>query len=157
MTTKKTTTRRRRRSRRSRHPFALPVPGYGERKMTTADFEAACAREGITVRRKALHDGLLGYYLRTPAGPSITINSRLKGDEKLRTEFHELGHYFLHDGDRAILKMSGSKLEAYNDWAELEANAVAIVALAPDFNLSLFIEYVASNKVPRRRRKGGAR
>jgi Zn-dependent peptidase ImmA (M78 family) len=143
--------------RKGRHPFALPVPGYGERRMTTEDFEAACAREGIAVRRKPLHDGLQGYYLRTPAGPSITVDSGLRGAQKLLTEFHELGHYFLHDGDRAVLRMSGSKLEAYNDWAEVEANAVAIVALAPDFNLSLFIEHVASKHVPRRRRKGGTR
>jgi hypothetical protein len=59
--------------------------------MTTEDFEAACAREGITVHRRKLNSGLRGFYLRQNGESSITIDSRLRGTEKLLTEFHELG------------------------------------------------------------------
>lgn len=138
-------------TRRHLSPFTLPIPGWGKRRMTTEDFERVCQREGITVHRAVIGRGIRGIYFRRDGEPHIIITPRLRGTEKLRVEFHELAHYFLHDGERVSMREGefiGSKFRNYSkrltpaqEWAEVEANTAAIVAIAPGFSLLLFLQF----------------
>jgi Zn-dependent peptidase ImmA (M78 family) len=70
----------------------------------------------------------------------IAIDSRLKGLKRVRTEFHEIGHYFLHKGLHTFhnIRLSDIDTLEFNrtpaqDWLECEANIVALIAIAPGF------------------------
>jgi Zn-dependent peptidase ImmA (M78 family) len=119
-------------SRRRRFPSALPIPGWGKRRMTKADFNQTCEREGILVLRLPLSSmGIRGACGRLQGIPFIWIDSRLRGIERLRTEFHELGHYFFHDGNSLPVMFDEKKKKKTRERYEFEANAVARLALAP--------------------------
>lgn len=123
-------------------PLNLPIPGWNKRKMTSTDFEAICEREGITVQRFRLELDALGYYTKRNGQRIIAIDSRLKGNKRLQVEFHELGHYFLHDGRKSVFSSlegnTGKVVKrvpktAEQEWTECEANIVACIAIAPGF------------------------
>lgn len=140
-------------NRKKYHPFNLPMPGWGERRMTTEDFMLACEREGITVRYQVIYKSVRGLFFRVKGFPFITIHPRLKGSEKLYTEFHELGHYFLHDTDDAsLLSVPGSDepLSLAQQWAETEATAAGLIATAPGFSLLTFVQ-ICERNIRRRR------
>lgn len=142
-------------TKRNLTPFTLPIPGFGERKLTTEDFERTCEREGVTVERSRLRDGLRGFYYRLQDRPHINLDSRLKGTEKLFVEFHELAHYFLHTGQRSLFQHGIEAGEATytpeQEWAELEATSAAVTALNPAFP----IEDILRVCLPAVRRWGG--
>jgi Zn-dependent peptidase ImmA (M78 family) len=137
-------------------PFTLPIPGFGQRPLTGEDFERACRREGITVERRPIktkRGKVFGYYDRD--GKTIGIDSRLKGAQKLLTEFHELAHHFLHRGQYDGLKrVLGEGRSPYQDWKEVEADAAALYAVAPAFELSIMLELM-SPKIVRMKWGGG--
>jgi hypothetical protein len=123
-------------------PLNLPLPDWNKRKMTSRDFEAACEHEGIAVQRFRFKSETRGYCQRQDAKPVIAIDSRLRGNERLRVEFHELGHYYLHLDNPRLPRMfdaqthevvGGKEMTPEQEWAECEANMVACVAIAPGF------------------------
>lgn len=139
------------------HPLALPVPDWNKRVMTSKDFAEVCEREKIIVLRMLLPSNVNGYHTVISGVPFICISSELsRGRERVCTEFHELGHYFLHE---LIPLCSSNKRHAYSlrRWYEVEANACSIVALAPTFEVDLFMRVVADKAhkliIKRRRRK----
>jgi hypothetical protein len=150
---------RRKRPRRGARltPPTLPLPGWNERRMTEADFRRACEREIIVVLRLPI-PGTRGAYTRMRGVPTIMIDSRLMGNERLAVMFHELGHYFMHDG-AAPLKLDG-EFDAAGDWHEAEADAAATIALAPKTSISKVLrQQLMRTALPRSkgRGKGGAK
>ncbi len=146
-------------TKKSQHcPFDLPIPGYGTRKMTHADFVQTCEREGITITRRRFTSTVRGCYLRVNGQPHITIDSRLRGTKRTSVEFHELGHYFLHDQKESLMRKmdSTAKHTAAQRWAEVEADAVALVAVAPDFHLDDALDVLAPIAARRSWKRGGA-
>lgn len=124
-------------------PFNLPIPGWDERPMTSDDFKAACEREVITIKRQRLPEDVSGVFCRGEDGtPYIYIDTKLRGRDKVRVEFHELGHYFLHSHRKGLLRIVGVDFDytPEQEWVETEANAVAFVALAPGFRLKDFLQ-----------------
>jgi Zn-dependent peptidase ImmA (M78 family) len=110
--------------------------------MTSQDFAEVCEREGIAVIRTRLQ-GVSGAYKRVKGTPTIWIDSRLRGVQRVRTEFHELGHYFLHAGSNPSLwRMPNAVRTPDQDWCEIEAEACALLAIEPGFLLSVWIEVV---------------
>jgi Zn-dependent peptidase ImmA (M78 family) len=155
----KNTTREARVGRVGLTPFNLPIPGWNERKMTSADFEQVCEREGITVHRQPLPGGVRGLYTRVDGQPHIYIRASLKGSNRVRSEFHELAHHFLHGRDRDLKVLASKfdqKLTDPQEWAEVEATAAACVALAPGFSLLSLIQIVTGS-ASRYNWKGGAK
>lgn len=151
-----------RRRRRKPTPFTLPIPGFGVRPLTTEDFERACAREGVTVLRRALPKGINGLYTMATERPCIFIDSRLRGARKVTAEFHELAHHFLHNGRKEIAHYSIDADEhAYTPeqrWAEVEADTAALIAITPDYLISYMLRLAAEDQWRRRPqvgRKGG--
>lgn len=117
------------RSRRLKFPSPLPIDGWNKRKMTSADFREICARERIIVLRVPL-PYINGLCVDIDETPTIWIDSRLKGINRVRTEFHELAHYFFHDGSE-LLSLPEPEEQRTRRRFELEANNVALDAIAP--------------------------
>lgn len=125
-------------------PFTLPVPGFGERRMTEADFNAACEREGITVLSQRLPEGINGCCSWPDGKPTIVIRPRLSNYKRLHAQFHELGHYFLHGNQKHLLRVLTSE-EPYTPLqlaAEVEADTAALVAIAPGFPINFWLRAV---------------
>jgi Zn-dependent peptidase ImmA (M78 family) len=125
-------------------PFNLPIPGWNERRMTSDDFDSICEREGIqAISEHSCSTKALGFFTWTIDGtPTIFISPRQKGRERVRTQFHELGHYFLHSRQKHTFKTledEEAKLTPAQEWAEVEANVAALIATAPGFFLNYLI------------------
>jgi Zn-dependent peptidase ImmA (M78 family) len=138
-----------------RTPFNLPIPGWNERRMTSEDFMQVCAREGITATRLRFTSHVRGSFYRQNGRPFIVTDSRLRGLERIRVEFHELGHYFLHSaGFERLKRMPGDPRTPETDWAEVEAHLVSMVALAPGFDIPEFLQFISVAEGRLSRRKG---
>jgi Zn-dependent peptidase ImmA (M78 family) len=124
-----------RQSPKRKFPADLPIPGWNKRVMTKSDFSQTCEREGIIMLRLPLPNGINGMYTRMHNTPIIWIDSRLRGTERLRTEFHELGHYFFHD-PKALIGIPTKQEKKMRARFEVEANAIALDALAPALRLN---------------------
>jgi Zn-dependent peptidase ImmA (M78 family) len=142
--------------KRNLTPFTLPIPGWNKRRMTSRDFEAVCQREGITVERRKLTGSVRGFYRRQFGHPFITIDSTLGGHKRIQVEFHELGHYFLHDGKSDLMRKASDEETPEQRWIEIEAETCALVALAPRFDLNLFMEVLMVRAAGHVWGKGGA-
>jgi len=131
-------------------PFALPIPGFGESPLTSEDFERACAREGIAVRRERIPDETArGYYSPGGGSPFIVIDARLRGRRKLLAEFHELAHHFLHGwrhdfrSELAWERLGGKRhYTPRQEWAEMQADAAALLAVAPGLSLPAVVRFL---------------
>jgi Zn-dependent peptidase ImmA (M78 family) len=67
-----------------------------------------------------------GFYTHTFGKiPTIVINARLRGLERLRVLWHEMGHYLFHAPATCLFS------ENSVDKAEVEAHAFATIALLP--------------------------
>lgn len=127
----------RQRERRKRlSPAMLPLPGWGERRMTLRDFREACERERIVVLRLPLPGRIRGFYVLMRGIPTIWIDWQLKGTPLLTVLFHELGHHFMHRGEVPPLRLADAEPKGVADWREVEADAAANIALRPKARIS---------------------
>jgi Zn-dependent peptidase ImmA (M78 family) len=100
--------------------------GWGKRALTEADFHRVRGRVGVLLV-EVDHDDMewKGLYTREFGPPTIIINARLRGIERLRVLFHEPGHHLLHAP--ATCFFSDDSVNK----AEEEAKAFALVVLIP--------------------------
>lgn len=100
--------------------------GWGRRALTEADFHRIRERHGVLFV-EIDHEDMewKGLYTHEFGPPTILINARLRGLERLRVLFHELGHHIFHAP--ATCFFSDDSLNK----AEEEAKAFALVALIP--------------------------
>jgi len=90
---------------------------------TLEDFYIFCAAYSITVHEdKSIEEG--GMYLPVEGAPHIYIDRDLRGHQKTRCAWHEVGHYLLHP--QGIQFFCGME-----DPIEYEAEVVAICAMIP--------------------------
>jgi Zn-dependent peptidase ImmA (M78 family) len=98
--------------------------GLGDRPLTEDDFFNICSIEGIEI---IWSDGKHAFYFSLQGKHFIVLPKRRRGLKMLFAMYHELGHYAAHIGDEpdvAFLDLTHTK-------QELEADAVALVALIP--------------------------
>jgi Zn-dependent peptidase ImmA (M78 family) len=101
--------------------------GWNKRPLTEQDFWALCKKFGVEVYENGgEHMKWKGVYTMLDGIPTIIIDARLAGLEKLWTMFHELGHHLLHSP--ATCFFSDSTVHK----AQSEANAFAAIALIPE-------------------------
>jgi Zn-dependent peptidase ImmA (M78 family) len=105
--------------------------------------EKIASRHNIIVRREAFDQDVSGFLLRQSGNTSaiIGINSRQPHKRQRFTLAHELGHFFLHEGqgyqevhvDRAqfTVKMRDDASSKGEDGEEIEANFFAAELLMP--------------------------
>lgn len=100
--------------------------GWGRRALTEADFHHLRVRFGVFFV-EIDHDDMewKGLYTHEFGPATILVNARLRGIERLRVLFHELGHYLFHAP--ATCFFSDDSVSK----AEDEAKAFALVALIP--------------------------
>lgn len=97
--------------------------GWNERVFDESDFYRLCHLDGVRVFEDA-EMSLPGAYCVYDKIPVIFIARRLRGAERLRVQFHELGHHLLHYPDVRFFINLNNKIE-------FEANIVAACALIP--------------------------
>jgi Zn-dependent peptidase ImmA (M78 family) len=73
----------------------LQVPELGTRNLTEDDFDRICEDKGISV---ITHAGTNSMYIRTCGRDIIAVAKDLRGESRLFTLFHELGHALIHGG-----------------------------------------------------------
>ncbi|HEX8708837.1 MAG TPA: ImmA/IrrE family metallo-endopeptidase [Pyrinomonadaceae bacterium] len=101
--------------------------GWNSRTLTEKDFWALCKKHGVEVyENSGKHMKWKGVYTVLDGIPTIIIDPRLKGLERLWTLFHELGHHLLHSPETCFF--SDSTVHK----AQSEANAFAAIALIPE-------------------------
>lgn len=106
--------------------------GFNKRALTETDFYAICETEGVTVFEM---DVPASFYFSILGEHFIVIKKRLRGLRKVFVMFHELSHYFLHGGKVAEKAFFFGLLESK---AEIEAEAMATVALVPRYMLNSY-------------------
>lgn len=106
--------------------------GFNRRELTEKDFYEICEREGIIVLEM---DVPTSFYFRAEGLSFIVIKKRQTGLRRLFSMFHELAHHFLHGGQTAESAFFFGLLETK---AEIEADALATVALVPHSSLANF-------------------
>lgn len=100
--------------------------GWNKRALTEADFHMLCKKLGVYLVEVDSDDMIWeGFYTIVLGKPTIIVNARLRGLERLWVLFHELGHHLLHSP--ATCFFSQSTIEK----AQAEANAFATIALLP--------------------------
>lgn len=92
--------------------------------MTEADFFEICEIEGIEIIWSA---DKFAFYFTMLGEHFIVLPKRKRGLRLLFAMFHELGHYFAHSGDEPETAFLGDP----HSRNELEADAVALIALVP--------------------------
>lgn len=100
--------------------------GWGRRALTEADFHRVRESHGVLFV-EIDHEDMewTGLYTHEFGPPTIIINARLRGIERLRVLFHELGHHLFHAPATCFFSDdSVNKVEE-------EAKAFALVALIP--------------------------
>jgi Zn-dependent peptidase ImmA (M78 family) len=97
--------------------------GWNERVFDESDFYRLCHLDGVRVLEDA-EMPLPGAYCVYDKIPVIFIARRLRGAERLRVQFHELGHHWLHYPHVQFFLNLNNRLE-------FEANIVAACALIP--------------------------
>ncbi|HYG10102.1 MAG TPA: ImmA/IrrE family metallo-endopeptidase [Pyrinomonadaceae bacterium] len=100
--------------------------GWNRRALSEVDFQRLRKKLGVLLV-EIDHDDMewKGLYTHEFGPPTIIINARLRGLERLRVLFHELGHHIFHAPDTCFFSDdSVSKVED-------EARAFSLVALIP--------------------------
>jgi Zn-dependent peptidase ImmA (M78 family) len=101
--------------------------GWNKRAFTEKDFWAICKSEGVVViENNTEHMKWNGIYTVLFGVPTIILNARLTGLERLWTIFHELGHHLLHSPETCFFS------EGTVNKAQSEANTFAACALIPE-------------------------
>lgn len=95
--------------------------GWNKRVFDESDFYRLCNSKGVRVFEDA-EMPLPGAYCVYDKLPVIFIARRLRGTERLRVQFHELGHHWLHYPLVQFFINLNNKIE-------FEANIVAACAL----------------------------
>lgn len=107
--------------------FSRLRKGWNKRPLTEKDFWAICKKERILViENDTDYMQWNGIYTVMLGIPTIILNAKLKGLERLWTMFHELGHHLLHSPETCFF--SDSTIHK----AQSEANAFAAIALIPE-------------------------
>jgi Zn-dependent peptidase ImmA (M78 family) len=99
---------------------------WGRHSLTQAHFHRLREKHGVLLV-EVDHDDMewKGFYTHEFGPPTIVINARLRGIERLRVLFHELGHHIFHAPATCFFP------EDTVNKAEEEAKAFALVALIP--------------------------
>jgi Zn-dependent peptidase ImmA (M78 family) len=100
--------------------------GWGRRALTEAHFHRLRMKHGVFLVEVDHGDmEWKGFYTHEFGPPTIVINARLRGLERRRALFHELGHHLFHAPATCFFSDdSVNKVEE-------EAKAFALVALIP--------------------------
>ena len=103
------------------------IPDWNRKELTEADVYAVCDRFDVRIVEVPLRRE--GFYFRLLGRDFIAVDSRLKGVQRVRVLFHELGHFLLHvpeSGPTARFHglAPGSRYER-------EADLVALCAVLP--------------------------
>lgn len=109
-------------------PTLLTNYGFGERQLNEEDFYAICEQEGIEV---IWSQKKYSFYFHVLDKHCIVLPKRKRGLPLLFAMYHELGHYLLHIGDDMAASFLNGKGKD-----ELEADAVALIALIPKHRIS---------------------
>ncbi len=106
--------------------------GFNHRILTEDDFYRICESEAIKVLEL---DAPTSFYFCASGQFFIVLQKKLKGLRKTFAMFHELSHHFLHGGRTIESAFFFGMLESKN---EFEADALALIALLPIFQLKNF-------------------
>ncbi|PYS52413.1 MAG: hypothetical protein DMF68_01505 [Acidobacteria bacterium] len=107
--------------------FRKLTSGWNKRPLTESDFYRLCKKLHVCVIEDGSYDMVgKGLYMVIESVPTIFINDKLKGLEKLWVMFHELGHHLLHTPETCFFS------ESIQHKAQSEANLFAAVALIPE-------------------------
>lgn len=99
--------------------------------------EVVAKREGLDIRLEPLETNLSGFLYREGARAVIGANSLQARVRQRFTVAHELGHYFLHEGERlhvdraAHFRLRSALASQGIDTSEIEANRFAAELLMP--------------------------
>jgi Zn-dependent peptidase ImmA (M78 family) len=103
--------------------------GWGERALEEEDVLRILRREKIKLAEYPI-SGSLGFYMASAGRHFITVDSRLRGVQRLHVILHELAHYYLHVPAHAtaahFFRLRPDTKQ------EFEAEAFALVALLPE-------------------------
>lgn len=111
---------------KSRILSQLRALGWNRRVLTHDDFEHFCEVENILLIEAPLTFWRGVYYV-DQGRPVITLDSRLRGPDRLLTAWHEAGHHLFHTPGHF----------GHPAKTEREADIVAHIALIPVFLLQL--------------------
>jgi Zn-dependent peptidase ImmA (M78 family) len=107
--------------------FRTLIKNWNKKQLTEADFYRICKKQGVVVLE---NDTAVmkwkGLYMMIEGVPTIIINAKLKGLERLWAMFHELGHHILHSPSTCFFS------ESTVHKTQSEANAFAACALIPE-------------------------
>lgn len=107
--------------------FRRTIKGWNRRLLTEKDFYAICEKLGVeVVENHTKKMRWKGIYTVIDGIPTIIINAKLKGLERLWTLFHELGHHLLHSPSTCFFDESTLRK------TQSEANFFAAYALFPE-------------------------
>ncbi|HLL74852.1 MAG TPA: ImmA/IrrE family metallo-endopeptidase [Pyrinomonadaceae bacterium] len=107
--------------------FRRQIKGWNRRPLTEDDFHRLRERYGVALSEEDSEDMIWkGIYTVIDGVPTIIINAKLKGLERLWTLFHELGHHLLHSPATCFFSEDTVRK------AQSEANVFAAIALIPE-------------------------
>lgn len=107
--------------------FSGLIKGFNSRPLNEKDFFRLAKRHSLKIVEEDSDDmEWPGFYVVLDGVPTIFINAKLKGLERLWTLAHEIGHFFLHSPSTCFFSRSTVGK------AESEANAFAAIALIPE-------------------------
>lgn len=107
--------------------FKRQIKGWNKRPLTERDFFALCEKLGVfVVENDSPRMRWKGIYTVIEGVPTIIINGRLRGVERLWAMWHELGHHLLHSPSTCFFS------ENTQQKAQSEANVFASIALIPE-------------------------
>jgi Zn-dependent peptidase ImmA (M78 family) len=109
------------------HVFKKLIKEWNKRPLTEKDFFKLCKKFKVLVIEDGSNNMVgRGMYMVIEGIPTIFINSRLTGLERLWTMFHELGHHLLHTPETCFFSDSIHHKDQH------EANIFAAIALIPE-------------------------
>lgn len=107
--------------------FKRLIKGWNRRALTEKDFYTLCEKFGVAVvENDTKRMRWKGIYTVIDGKPTIIVNAKLKGLERLWTLYHELGHYLLHSPSTCFFDESTLRK------TQSEANFFAAYALFPE-------------------------
>lgn len=109
------------------HIFKKLIRNWNKRPLNEKDFYRLCKKLGVFVIETDSPNLISkGIYLVVRDIPTIFLDSRMHGMERLWTMFHELGHHILHSPETCFFS------ETTEHKAQSEANLFAAIALMPE-------------------------
>lgn len=109
------------------HVFKKLARFWNHKPLTEKDFFRLCKKLDVLVIEDDSDDMVgKGIYTVVDGIPTIFINAKLRGLERLWTMFHELGHHLLHSPETCFFS------ESTEHKAQSEANLFAAIALIPE-------------------------